>query len=88
MFPATFGISTAVAVKRARDWLSLHGLFGINLLASGGAFTTGDIAKLLSLDADGVDIGPEMLKTIIPTTMAQQHGHQLNVGQRVLQWTQ
>ncbi|PSR25862.1 MAG: hypothetical protein C7B46_20500 [Sulfobacillus benefaciens] len=83
-----FGIPTAVAVKRARDWMSLHGVAGISLLASGGALTADDIAKLLALGADAVDIGPELLKTLIPITMAKQRGHQLDVGQLVLAGTQ
>ena len=56
-----FGIPTAVAVKRARDWMNRHEVRHISLIASGGAKGAADIAKLLALGADAVDVGSAVL---------------------------
>ncbi|AUW92827.1 hypothetical protein BXT84_01705 [Sulfobacillus thermotolerans] len=56
-----FGIPTASAVKRARDWLISRHIEGVSLIASGGAKGAADIAKLLALGADAVDVGSAIL---------------------------
>ncbi|SMC04796.1 glutamate synthase conserved region-containing protein [Sulfobacillus thermosulfidooxidans DSM 9293] len=56
-----FGISTAVAIKRARTWLDDHDIHHISLIASGGIKGAADIAKLLALGADAVAVGSAIL---------------------------
>ncbi|WP_053960340.1 FMN-binding glutamate synthase family protein [Sulfobacillus thermosulfidooxidans] len=56
-----FGISTAIAIKRARSWLDDHGIHHISLIASGGIKGAADMAKLLALGADAVAVGSAIL---------------------------
>jgi NAD(P)H-dependent flavin oxidoreductase YrpB (nitropropane dioxygenase family) len=60
-----FGIPTAQAVVRAREWLDRHPLSaGVSLIASGGLKGAADIAKVLALGADAAEIGSSLLIAI------------------------
>ncbi len=60
-----FGIPTAWAVRRARQWLDGHALSGqVSLVGSGGIKGAADIAKMLALGADAVEVGSALLLAV------------------------
>ena len=75
-----FGIPTAIAIKRARDWIDQHAMSHISLIASGGIVSAADIVKLLALGANAVNIGPHL-----PWAVNQENEASLDIGQMALQ---
>ncbi len=64
------GLPTLFAVTRARDFLAGKGLLReINLIATGGLITPGQMLKALALGADGVYIGTAALMALIGDQM-------------------